>query len=185
VNILTRLKNLFKLGKLLSVDDSGNIRLCTAKYLGKQQQIVLFTPYGLMHNPPVDSLVCIGDQLAQASNGVGVADDPTNRIFKDLKEGEVAVGNYMTGDYVKFDEDGNITIGNIDNFPKINLNADGSISLIQSLASYIGIEASGDIEIKAPNVKITGALTNNTVNVGSTHVHLATPSLPKLTEVPQ
>jgi phage gp45-like len=106
INLLTLIKNLFKIARLLSVDDSGDLRIATLSALGKKQTALLFTPYGLMHNPPVDSLALLWNQQAQSSNGIAMADSPNTRIFKDLKEGEVAVGNYMTGDYLFFNEGG-------------------------------------------------------------------------------
>jgi phage gp45-like len=78
--------------------------------LGKTQKVLSFKPYGLMSSPPVNSIVGLWSQQAQESNGIGIADDPKNRPIKDMAEGEVALGNYVTGDYLYFDEDGVLDI---------------------------------------------------------------------------
>jgi phage gp45-like len=106
MNPITLIKNLFKIAKLLSVDDSGDYQFMTVKTLGKTQKVMSFKPYGLMSNPPVDSIVSLLSQQGQESNGIGTADDPKNRPIKNMKTGEVAVGNYITGDYLYFDADG-------------------------------------------------------------------------------
>lgn len=149
--MLNRLKNLFKIARLLSTDDSGNLRFGRITCLGKEQKILLFTPYGVMSHPPAGSMVAVLNQLGQESNGVGAADDPKNRIFKNLAEGEIAIGNYVTGAYVIFKSDDSIEI-----------NAPGDIK----------ITAAGDMALEATNVEITSStLTHNGTNVGDTHIH--------------
>ena len=100
------IRNLFKVARLLATDDSGDMRIGTISAMGKEQSVFLFTPYGVMSHPPNDSMVMLWNQQGHESNGIGIADDPTNRILKDLAEGEFAVGNYLTGDYVLFNENG-------------------------------------------------------------------------------
>jgi phage gp45-like len=107
MNPIRLIKNLFKIAKLLSVDDSGDYQFMTVTTLGKTQKVLSFKPYGLMSSPPVDSVVGLWSQQGQESNGIGIADDPKNRIVKNMVEGEVALGNYITASHVKFDEDGN------------------------------------------------------------------------------
>jgi phage gp45-like len=108
--ILNCIKNIFKIAKLLSVDDSDNLRFGMISTLGKNQKILIFSPYGLMHSPPADSMVLMWSQQGRESNGIGIADDPKNRTLKDLAEGEVALGNYLTGSYILFDQQGGCQI---------------------------------------------------------------------------
>jgi len=145
IKLFTMIKNLFKVARLLSTDDSGDFRVYNVSFMGKEQKILGFTPYGLMHHPPEDSMVCVGNQLAQASNGIGVADDPANRIFKNLAEGEVALGNYVTGDYIYFDEDNNIKIQNAKTNANVNLGSDGSIQ-IENSNTIIAVDTAGKLE---------------------------------------
>lgn len=147
---------------------------------------MLFTPYGLMSKPPADSLALIWSQQAQESNGIGMADDPRNRTLKNLASGEVALGNYSTGHYIYFDQNGLCTIIADDinivaanditmNAENITLTASSDVSIT---GDTVGIEATTTMDLDATTlnitgttIPITGALTNNTVNIGSTHIH--------------
>jgi phage gp45-like len=105
--MLKLLKNLFKVAKLLSVDDSGDFQFARVSFLGKEQKVLMLKPYGLLSNPPVPSMVALWNQQGQESNGIGIADDPKNRTLKDLVSGEVGLSNFTTGDHLLFDADGN------------------------------------------------------------------------------
>lgn len=192
-SIITMIKNAFKIARLLSCDDSADLRFASVSFLGKTQKVMLFTPYGLMSKPPADSLALVWSQQAQESNGIGMADDPRNRPLKNLASGEVALGNYLTGNHIYFDENGLCTIVaqdmtiNISDDIQINaanltmtLDDDCTIS-----ADTISLEATTSIDISAPTINIdgttiaisgtsvgiTGSLTNGGVNIGSTHIH--------------
>lgn len=106
MKILNLIKNLFKVAKHLSTDDSGDFRYYTVSALGKQQKVLGFMPYGLFGSPTINSMVHLLNQQAQESNGIGIAGDPKNRILKDTSAGEIGLGNFLTGDYVFFDENG-------------------------------------------------------------------------------
>ena len=106
MKILNLIKNLFKIAKHLSTDDSGDFRYYTVSALGKQQKVLGFMPYGLFGSPTINSMIHLLNQQAQESNGIGIADDPKNRILKNTSAGEIGLGNFLTGDYVFFDENG-------------------------------------------------------------------------------
>lgn len=185
-SIITMIKNAFKIARLLSCDDSADLRFASVSFLGKTQKVMLFTPYGLMSKPPADSLALIWSQQAQESNGIGMADDPRNRTLKNLASGEVALGNYTTGHYIYFDENGLCTIIADDinivaasditmTAENITLNAASDINIS---GDTVGIEATTTMNLDATTlnisgttIPISGALTNNTVNIGSTHIH--------------
>lgn len=184
--LLTMIKNAFKIAKLLSVDDSGDLRFGVVSMLGKNQKVMVFTPYGLMSKPPANSLALIWSQQGQESNGIGIADDPANRPLKNLSAGEVALGNYSTGNFIYFDENGLCTIIaddiSIQAANDINMSAE-NISLtatsdIGLSSATMGLEAdatmdldAAQINIAGTNIGITGSLTNGGVNIGSTHIH--------------
>lgn len=77
--------------------------------LGKVSDMEMLFPYGLSANLPKDSIVLLlsvqGDESNQA--GIGYRHDLRP---KNLKEGEVEVGNFLQGTSIKFDVDGNIHI---------------------------------------------------------------------------
>lgn len=109
-DLIYRLKSLFKMARLVSSDDGPALRKGGLLFQGKTIPGTLFTPYGLMHNPPQNSIVMVWSQNAQDSNPIGIADDPRNRILKNLTQGEVALGNYKTGSYIYLKENNNIEI---------------------------------------------------------------------------
>lgn len=180
------IKNAFKIARLLSCDDSADLRFASVSFLGKTQKVMLFTPYGLMSKPPADSLALIWSQQAQESNGIGMADDPRNRTLKNLASGEVALGNYTTGHYIYFDENGLCTIlaDNINivaasditmTAENITLTASSDVSIT---GDTVSIEATTTMDLDATTINITGttipitgALTNNGTNIGDTHIH--------------
>ena len=111
--MIDAIKNLFTIAKLILTNDTGGLRFATVSVLGKTQKALLFSPYGIMYHPPCGSLVTLWGQGGHESNKIGIADDPKNRPLKDLKEGEVALGNYMAETYIYFDEQGTCTIKQI------------------------------------------------------------------------
>lgn len=171
--LITMIKNAFKIARLLSVDDSADLRFGSVSMLGKTQKVMIFSPYGLMHNPPSDSLALVWSQQGQESNGIGIADDPKNRTLKDLKSGEVAIGNYLTGAYIYFDENGKCTIA-----------ADDMDVLIQNDISLEAINmttvCSGTFEVQAVNINLiasanialsAASVAHDGTNIGDDHYH--------------
>jgi len=143
---------MIKVARLISVDDTGNLRFCMVSALGRpDQKAQLITPYGIMSNPPTDSMAVVLAQQGQESNLLAMADDPNNRTLRDLKTGEIAIGNYITGDYIFFDENGTLNI-------KVSTDVIANID--------------GDAQITATNVNIiSDTLKHNGVNIGDDHTH--------------
>lgn len=75
----------------------------------KAVPIYVINPYGLASNLPKDCQVILFSVNGDAGNLAGIGNVREKR-FKNLKEGEVIVGNPITGTYVKFDKDGNVEI---------------------------------------------------------------------------
>lgn len=180
MGIWSTIRNLFKIAKLLSVDDSGNLRFAQVTMLGKTQPMMLFTPYGLMSNPPPNSLALVWAQQAQESNLIGMADAPMDRTVKNLSPGEVALGNYSTGNFIYFDKNGLCTIfvddlkilaeNDIEIIGKnIRLSATDDFSVVSNTSS---IDASVSMDLSAPDIGITATnLKHGGVNIGATHIH--------------
>lgn len=164
-SIITLIKNLFKAAKLLSVDDSGDLRFGLVSMLGKIQKVMIFSPYGLMHCPPDNCLAVVWSQQGQESNGIAMADDPAKRTIKNMAVGEVALGNYSTGNYIYFDKDGLCTL--IVDDLSIQVSNDATIAgknLTITMDQTVSITGA-DIQLTAPTLE------HNTVNIGSTHKH--------------
>lgn len=97
--------------KLVLTDDSGDLTVTTSDGLGAtDKRVVAWKPYGLMHNPPPDSLGLRFQQLGQSSNSIAIYDSPSTRPVKRLLPGEVAIGNHLSGSYVHFTATGDIEI---------------------------------------------------------------------------
>lgn len=180
MSIINRLKNLFRAAKLLSVNDSGDLRLGVVTSLGKSQSALIFSPYGLMHNPPPDSLVIIWNQQGQESNSIGIADDPRNRPLKNLAPGEVAVGNYSTGNFIYFDKNGLCTLA-VDDLAivaanDITITAKNLTANIEQATTItsgtVDIDADTDMDLTATDINVTSVtMEHNSVNVGGSHIH--------------
>jgi phage gp45-like len=151
MNPIRLIKNLFKIAKLLSVDDSGALQFATVTTLGKTQKVLMLKPYGLMSSPPVDSIVGLWSQQGQESNGIGIADDPKNRPIKDMKTGEVALGNYATGNFVYFDSDGSTQV-----YSAKDLIETITGDVLATITGAISATVTGNVAINAAGFALNG-----------------------------
>ncbi len=104
-----KIKNFIKLAKVDSSDDSENYPKMKVSFNGKTKDVLVLTPYGVSCRPPSDSLAICFNVLGQESTVFAIANDYINR-FKDLKEGELATGNYLTSSRTFYDADGNTVV---------------------------------------------------------------------------
>lgn len=165
--IKEKIVNLIKTGKISSVDDSKNLRLGVTNFLGKSQTVNVFTPYGLMHNPSVGSLAIMFACQGQESKIVSISDDPQNRPLINLLPGEVAIGNYETGDYAYFKANGDLEIrvtqdvnGTVGRDVNLDIGRDANIDITRDADVTVGNDATIDV---TNNVLATvgGTLTAN------------------------
>jgi len=145
--MMHRIKKLFKIGRLISSDDSGKLRFGTFKYQGRTKDVKgnIFTPYGLMHNPPDNSMALMWSQNGQESNPITIVDDPNNRILKNLAKGEVAVGNYLSGSYIHFKANGDILINNVNGSTSILVKTNEIVMTATQVTVVGDLRATGDI----------------------------------------
>lgn len=154
--ILNRITSIIKRSVLtLSSSDSGVTQVAQVSYLGKVANAELVSVYGLSSNAPVGSTVLLFNVQAQEENRAGIANYPGAR-FKNLKAGEVAVGNYVTKSVIKFLENGNIEITGKNDL-NINITNDGNITI----AGAATLNITGGTEINSPNNTLNGNLTIN------------------------
>lgn len=93
-----------------SVDDRVDYPTMQVKYLKDVIKVVQkLGIYGICSNPPKGSNGILFPILGSDSNIACLADDIKNR-FKDLKEGELVLGNYLTKSFIKFNQDGGVEI---------------------------------------------------------------------------
>jgi hypothetical protein len=135
-DILNRIAGMVKRAYVTLVgDDSGRYQTTQIGYLGKTADMEVIYPYGLCGNPPKNSLVLLFNVQGMEENRAGIANLLSER-FKNLKEGEVAIGNYLTKSVIKFLENGDIEIHGtndervtIDRNCNININGNCDISV--------------------------------------------------------
>jgi phage gp45-like len=94
-----------------STDDSGDYPTIQISYLSPLKTAIAerISPYGLYTNLPKDIQVLVFSVQGNEENKACIGYSQTDR-FKNLKEGEVLIGNPQTQCFVKFDKDGNIDI---------------------------------------------------------------------------
>lgn len=170
--------NLFNLIKRAIVSrktaDTGQFPIAQVEWNGKAKNIHHITPYGLYSNLPIDSLVLTFNVLGQEENMAGIGNTPKRR-FKNLKEGEVAIGNPITGSVIKFLENGDIEVTgkndqNVNITGDVNVTVGGNVNM--TVTGNTLIDTTGDTTINTGgNTKIdtTGTTTiDSTGNVSST-----------------
>lgn len=162
-NLIQKIKAIFKIARLVSVDDSGNLQQGVFSYMGSNPKGQIFVPYGILMNPPVGSQMAVFSQNGNESNAIGLASDPNKRTLKDLEPGEFGISNYLTGSYVLMKANGDI---------EISSEADVKITK----AVNIDVTASGIATITVPEINITGDVTINGILVNNgitfdTHIH--------------
>lgn len=108
--IYTKLVNLIKYAYVsLSVKDDEKVALTQASFLGKTANVQVISPYGLSVHLPLKTKLLLFNIQGIEENRAAIGFSQDER-FKNLEEGEVAVGSPKTQTYVKFDKDGNIEI---------------------------------------------------------------------------
>lgn len=128
--ILNRITGLIKRCYVTLVgDDNAKFQTTQVKYLGKTANVEVLYPYGLCGNPPTNSIAILFNIQGQEENRAGLFNLPNQR-FNGLKEGEVVVGNYLSGSYIKFTQNGDIEILSTSNNIIItgNITVNGSIT---------------------------------------------------------
>lgn len=151
----------------LPVNDTTEFQTGQVTYLGNTAQIELVYPYGLCSSPPLGSLVLMFNIQGQEENRAGMA-NLTRQRFKNLKEGEVAIGNYLTGSVVKFLENGDIEVTGTSD---LNLTIVGAVSITAPTVSITSdVTITGDLTVTG-DTALGAIVTADTTNIGNTHVH--------------
>jgi len=132
--------------------DTGQFPIAQVSSNGKTANIETIWPYGLAGNLPVDSLVLTFNVLGQEENKAGIGNTPKIR-FKNLKAGEVAVGNPVTGSVVKFLENGDIEV-TCKNDQNVTITGDVNLTV----GGDVNVTAAGNVSVTSPLTTITGAL---------------------------
>lgn len=131
-------------------EDTADYQTAKVSYLEKDTTVEHLTPYGVYSNPPVDSIGVVFLIAADEDNRFAILNRPDIR-FKNLKSGEVAIGNPLTESVIKFDENGDITIVGKNN---LKVTIEGSAEIISSQ----------EVKLTAPSVVMSnGGVTDGLV----------------------
>lgn len=178
------IKNLIKIARLVSTDDSGNFSRGVASYMGKEVPVLDLIPYGLIHRPPPNSLCVILSQNAQESSALALISDPKRRTLRNLIEGEVALNNQTSGDYIYL-KDGNTieaktntvtiltggtTVTIVDGQVTIdtgNLEVNGNLQVNGTITNTSTIDSGGDITSGADVITNAGISLDDHTHIGS------------------
>lgn len=148
----TRQKVDTKAATVILIDDTGNFQRAAISSLGKEQKVMVLTPYGLCSNPSDESLAIAFNINGVAANTVAMIDDPKNRK-KNLAKGEVALYNYETESVVYLKEDNSIEVESASG-AKITLTATGNIELNGNsdfVTAFTDMKTAFDLAIAAIN----------------------------------
>lgn len=128
-------------------------------------------PYGYDTSPPINELALALLPYGREGTFYSLPIGGKNR-FKDLKPGEVQLGNPVKRSSVKFDEDGNILVttpeGNLvvtltqGNF-SLDVTGDATVTVSGNLDATVqgttSLNSTGNVNLTAPTVAITGNVT--------------------------
>ena len=193
------IKNLIKIARLVSSDDSGNFTRGVASYGGKEVPLMDMIPYGLIHRPPPNSLCVIFSQNAQESSSLALISDPKRRTLKNLVEGEVALNNQTSGDYIYLKDgneieaktntvtiltgettvtivDGQVTIDAANTIMNGNLQVNGTIDATGNINTEADMNADGEVTADAAGSGVT--LTGHTTSGVTTGAGTSGPPTP-------
>jgi phage gp45-like len=150
-----KLRNLVKIAQVTRPGaDDGLDTVSQVEYMGKPTNAAVFYPYGVSANAPNTSSVLLLSIGGSSQNAIGIPFSTENR-FRDLKSGEVKIGNFVTKANVFFSEDGSVTIeAGLDGGDITVKNQNGSILMekdghmrLENGSGYIDIGASGTIDM--------------------------------------
>lgn len=162
MNVVTFIRNMIKRGTVSrETADNGQFSVAQVKWgSSKVGNVEVILPYGVSSYAPVGSLALMFNVMGQESNRAAIINDPKMR-FKDLKPGEVAVGNFLTRSVIKFLENGDIEITGV---AGLNVSIAGSVNIavegdtVINTSGTTKINSTGNTTVTSPVVTVEGAL---------------------------
>lgn len=164
-DLLHRIKTLFKLAKLISFDNSGDIKKGKMFFMGNTVTGVLFSPYGTMGNPPAGSAIMAFSQNGNEANQIGITVNTKDFIDGFDGDSDYGVGNPVSKTFIHFKANGEMDIVSPE---KVNVTAPDVVVN----ADDVEVTASNKVKVTANDIElVSSTLTHNGVNIGETHVH--------------
>lgn len=153
-------------------DDSGSRPELVVSYQNRQIKTYPIYTYGYSCVPPVGQTQAVITQVAASdSNTISFASSPQIR-FKNLQEGEVKVGNYLTNSFVFFRRDSTIEINSTESViiqaaESVTVNASDAVTVTASGAVTINGADSITLNVGAATVTLTDTKLTSTVPIES------------------
>jgi len=187
--MIQRFRNLIRLARVsLTSTDSTNMPTAQIEGLGKtSDNITMVYPYGIFANAPEDTLGLTLQLYGQESSIVMIPFNPLDKNgkslrFKNLKKGEVVLGNVLTGTMIKLASNGDVEIDGKNNIKltvkgDLTLNVTGNVNI--DAGGNATVNATGDVKVEAGGMaeivasgsaKLQGTTADiaaSTVNVGT------------------
>jgi phage gp45-like len=168
---LKKLKSIIRVGYLSkTADDSQKVQKPQVVYNQQVKNLPTLQTYGVSYNAPINTPALI----------LQIENDPSDCIaiplflferFKNLKSGEVQIGNLTTGDSVKFTEDGKIEVissGEV-KIKATKIIVEGPLEITGDVDIIGNLNTTGDV-IATGDVKGQTVKTSAEIDLGS-HTH--------------
>ncbi len=185
IDLERKLKAMLQRGFQTGAQNNNKYPSAQLNYLNQTKKVKQLNPYGFYSATPINSEWIILEARGNSEDKWGFGN-----IYKDryknveningLIEGESLMLNVKTGSYILLKADGSIEI---DSQNEINVTSVNKITIVAPDVEFTAdVKITGKLDVTG-NVATVGTLTNNAVNVGSTHTHLVT-TAPGVTSVP-
>lgn len=181
---MNRIRNIVKRARLSLVgDDDLPFAQSQAEFSGTTADYQALWPYGIHANAPVDSHLVLFQNEGKADDIFGFATAPALRQ-KNLRSGEVVIGNFVKGCKLFFNEDGDLIV-TVPGDHEVTVSGNVTINV----SGTADITVDGDVTMTAPNTEINSNVTingtldvtgeanfttdifSNGKNIGDTHTH--------------
>lgn len=144
--------------------DENDFPHVQTRFLGKKNEVWNLTPYGLFSSPPLRSIGLVFNIQSQEQNRAAILNDFKNR-FKNLKQGEVTIGNTLTRSRIEFRENGEVFIINAITGDSILLKEDNTIVVDSPLVIF-----TGDIDVKQ-DIRPKDSSNQDIRDIFDAHIH--------------
>ena len=146
MSILNKIKNILRLGYVTNTtSDSEQFPKSQITTFGDAKDLVVIYPYGFSANAPINTMAIIANVGAGEKEIAFPFSSETRQ--KNLKSGEVAIGNYVKESIITFLENGDIKV-------------DSENDLNIEVAANTTINSGGSVTVTAPDTTLTTVLTN-------------------------
>lgn len=196
--MISAIKNMIKrVSTTRAPYDAGILQVTDCSYMGKKVTTQVFHDYGFVSSVPVGGAGFCLNPRGEEGDRISMFFHPQHTI-KDLKEGEVVVGNFYVEATLHFNQQGqavltlpddliinckNLTATCIGDATITSANATVNTGACAVSCDDFDVEASGSATISAPTITldgvvsakqgmgVTGSMENNGVDIGSDHKH--------------